>query len=227
MRGMGNTVELDGFLLSAISEFRARSSRESPEVDAVLRRLQNDPRAGKAIAAITDDVAVAASIVLCCVEAVELCSNFFRIIQTESALLARVSKLQQSVVDLSQFVTDLETPTVAAIEARVSLYPGEGDGLRYALQSIRRLIESRARVAAETPGRLGATRKTKTALAGETAALGWLGEGVERRTGLPHRAHVATLGEISLGLSKRLEDEVTEDRVKAARKTRKREWRAP
>jgi hypothetical protein len=75
------------------------------------------------------------------------------------------------------------------------------------------------RIATETQGRLGATRKVHFKRAAENAAIGWLAAEVRRLTGRPHHIAVAQLAGIIV------KAEISEDRVVNALRVRKREWR--
>ena len=94
-------------------------------------------------------------------------------------------------------------------------------------------LSTTQRVAKEDQMRFGATRKNGLAkgkpiasdlaetIAPQNAAIGWLAEGVRRVTGKAHLRIVADLAEVILRTS------LTLDRVRAAARTRDREWRRP
>jgi hypothetical protein len=84
---------------------------------------------------------------------------------------------------------------------------------------VKTVIRDRRRIAKETALRTGATRKT-SGDAADTAAVGWLAEGVRRACGKPHHVPAAALAGIVLGF------EVSVDQLREAERTRREhEWR--
>jgi hypothetical protein len=95
--------------------------------------------------------------------------------------------------------------------------------INHSIYVFKELIADRQRVASETILRFGATRKSARSNknAAQTAAIGWLAEAVERIAGRPLTRHAAVLAEATLAIR-----DITEDRVREALRTRRREWRA-
>ena len=86
-----------------------------------------------------------------------------------------------------------------------------------ALDRIAALIEERQQSTDRVLCEFGVNRKSHTKEAAETAAIGWLAEQVEDVFGKPCARQVAVLAEVALNI-----DEVTEDRVREALKSRRR-----
>jgi hypothetical protein len=103
-----------------------------------------------------------------------------------------------------------QSPHLVAYEKSAAYY-------REALDRISTLIDARQETADEAVRMLGATREAAARSAAETAAIGFLAEEVLDLTSKPFTAQVARLAEIALGI-----DDVSQDRVRAALKARRR-----
>lgn len=208
-------------LAEALRIARGAGAAADRSAAAVLDRLAADDRATKAVAKMTTDIEVACRIVRCCLMCETNCRDFTAMVAAEKAMPARLDGLAAAARSLDQFVIEMDAGPAHALAAYVALDPGEADYLRAAISTITGLIEGRRRVAAETLPRVGATNKYKEG--DETAAIGWLAEGIEAITGRPNYQHVATLAQITLKTK-----DVTDDRVRDALSTRRdRPWRRP
>jgi hypothetical protein len=186
---------------------------------AVLQRLFESNLAADAVAAITDDCRVILRILGACLDCELHCRVFNRDVTLELEMPKRLDALSQAVADLWAFIEELAAGPPHRLAAYVLLEPGDREYLGVALGRLKGLIEGRRRIAAETPLRMGATNKLREG--DETAAIGWLAEGIARVTGRPHYQHVARLAEVVL----RAKD-ITDDRVREALRTRRgRSWR--
>jgi hypothetical protein len=83
------------------------------------------------------------------------------------------------------------------------------------------LVEDRAKIAKQTPVRIGATRKSRGITAAENAGIGWLAASIKHITGQPHIIHACVLAETIFAIG-----EVSEDRLRGAyRNIDERDWR--
>ena len=97
-------------------------------------------------------------------------------------------------------------------------YEKGADYYQDALDRIAALIEERQQSTDRVLCEFGVNRKSHTKEAAETAAIGWLAEQVDDVFGKPCARHVAVLAEVALNI-----DEVSEDRVREALKSRRRQ----
>ena len=179
-----------------------------------------------------------------CYRAVDQLEMFHDLLAGERKAVEQLQRHRQSVADLRQFIAtaskshenpyvdwaSLETTTdpleVAELN-RTGVELGLGPphiayekGADYycdALDRIAALIEERQQSTDRVLCEFGVNRKSHTKEAAETAAIGWLAEQVDDVFGKPCARHVAVLAEVALNI-----DEVTEDQVRAALKTRRR-----
>ena len=210
----------------AIYRLKASPAPLDANALAVLARLHADDRTPDALAAITDQATVADRIVACCIQSDVMRRDFPRMVETERQMAPRYDRqpsrtdaLRKAVKDIDAFVAEVAVGPRNSLSAYIALQPGEGDHLRKALGLISGLIDARERVAAETLPRIGATNKSEGGA--DTAAIGWLAQGVKMITKQPHTRHVAVLAQAILD-----QPDVSEDRVRAALRSReKRDWR--
>jgi hypothetical protein len=187
----------------------------------VLSRLGRARTVVDAIAKISIDDRALHGILLSCIEAEDLDRNFHPLLERETAMLARLPGLMVAVNDLAEFVRVVQRPSISRLGATVS-DPGLGD-IEHGLYLMRNLIELRQRLAIETTGRIGATRKRGGRKAARVAALAWLGQGVERAMSRPHPRLAAVLAQAIFP-----EDAIDEGSLrKAAAKRQAKDWRLP
>jgi hypothetical protein len=190
----------------------------------VLRRLAEDKRAGRAFDAFHIGPEAGARIVLACIEADRLSRSFAGLLKLEKQMLGdrkkpgRLDRLGRSVRDLRNFLGEVGRGPGGPLSATIRYSDQDMAAATHGLNIVSDAISTRRRVAEETILRLGGTRKSK-GKAGETAAIGWLAEGVQRCCDRPHYRATADLAEVILGCV------VSLDRLRAAAQTRAREWR--
>jgi len=205
-------------LAQAIEQFRRSDLTDNAQ--AVLKRLLSDPRAGEAFSAIARNERDLTRLLQACVEADTLARTFAKSVEHCSAMPQRLATLRTALADIRVLLTETADPD-NPLAAAVRLLPPDDTTVKYALTRLERHFDATERVAAETFPRLGATRKTSIARAGETAAIGWLADAVRRIGGRPHTINAAAIAEIALGSGC-----VSEDRIREALRTRKqRDWR--
>jgi hypothetical protein len=159
-----------------------------------------------------------------CIAADELARSFSKRILGAQKAVSRMERLSEAVALLREFVKKLESD---------QFYPVIGDSnkaMHNGLYWIDDRIGTIRRLAKEDQLRLGATRSnglTKKSsandgtesIAPQNAAIGWLADGVRRITGKAHMKAVTELAKVILRTT------LTEDRVRAASRVRKRDWR--
>jgi hypothetical protein len=186
----------------------------------LIRRLEGSSEASAIFGQIDDDKNVKRLFILC-VEADCLFRTFEDRIREARDKQRKLDKYAEALVEIRRFLDDIDRPPRDRIEAFANPDPEEIRSERSALASVGGRIQQQKRIAAETPARLGATRKSHGRKAAETAAIGWIAEGVERITGHTNARLCADLAELVI------EGDVSLDRVDNAAETRQREWRAP
>lgn len=209
----------------AIKIIRQNSPAIPSDLKNLLDKIEGSTDTDKELRAVIEKLAYAdhgraVRLLRACYESGRLCDGFAHMVEAEKAMPERLAALRDALKLIDHFIVETDTPPFHPLAARVALEPGEADYLRTAISRIAGMVEARGRIAAETPPRLGATRKAKTENAEYTAAIGWLAESVERITDRPHLAETARLAELLFG------DEVDIGRVRHARRTRNRDWRA-
>jgi len=212
-------------LKDALATFRATAGDDlDPKAAAVLDRLAVDERAAGAFAELDLNEAGAAKILTACIQAEELRRTFQDHIdlhtKSEGGKGGWLVRLSKAVAELRRFVGQLDRPPDDRLSASLRYDPSIIEEMKRGLYYIDDAIKARRTIAKETIPRLGATRKSvDSGKAAETAAIGWLAEGVRRCCGRPHRRAAADLAEVVLGC------EVTIDRIREADRTRQRDWR--
>jgi hypothetical protein len=215
-----------GHLRVAINAYRAAAGDGLDEDGRkVLDRLVTGERAAEAAEAFAKfeaDDRAARMILKACIEADLLIRSFPDRLNTEQKSLSRLEQLDKSVADLSVFVSELNQNPPDRLAAYAKYGDDDFGAMKLGLHLVREAIKDRRRIAVETPLRIGATRNTKgkAGKAAETAAIGWLAEGVRRACGDPHHEAAAVLAEIALDCR------VSVDRlIEAERTRRERDWR--
>jgi hypothetical protein len=210
-------------LSDALFAYRAEAGDRLDAAAAVLDRLSRDDRAAAAFAELDLDEAGARKILTACIEADELHRNFEGHISTmldELRKDGRLDRLSKAIADLQCFAKELNRQPDDRLSASLIYDLFTISEMNHGLYCLNNAIEARRRIAKETVQRLGATRKKlNDGKAAETAAIGWLAEGVRRCCGRAHFRAAADLAEATLG------GEITIDRVREAWRTRQREWR--
>lgn len=143
----------------------------------------------------------------------------FRLWEGRSKQRGRQEDLSVALQKLQAFVdAEVAWEPTNWIASGVRVPEDEISRMKDGLVRIRKAVDFRGKMIKETALRIGATRKTQ-GKAADTAAIGWLAEGVQKITSAANEKLVAQLAEIILGST------VTAYRVHAAVRTRKREWR--
>jgi hypothetical protein len=203
-----------------IAKYLAETANE-PEPDEhgrrVLNRIAADCRAHDALNAIAKTSDKIWKLISLCMYAELLARKFPKLLAEERGMVERLRRHQQSVEDLRQFLDQAIRWHEDPIVDWLAIPEQESAAYRDALTGIAALIELRQRTAEETVLRLGATRKSTSKSAAETAAIGWLADWVVHLTGKPFAQQVAFLAEVALDIG-----EVSEDRVRGALKARRR-----
>jgi len=193
-------------LKDALAAFRAAAGDDlDPKAAAVLDRLAVEERAAGAFAELDLNEAGAAKILTTCIQAGELSRTFKDHADLRTTMLGgggkggRLDQLGKAVAELRRFVGELDRPPDDRQSASLRYDdPSIIEQMKRGLYYIDDAIKARRTIAKETTPRLGATRKSVDAgKAAETAAIGWLAEGVRRCCRRPHRRAAADLAEVS------------------------------
>jgi len=217
----GAPIERDGCLRRAVAQYEAANADAIDEQSrSVLDRLIADKRAVDAFATFDVDENGAQRLLLACIETDELVRNFHRMVADEKHILSRLEHLDHCISDLRSFVDDTEAGPRDRLSAMIQHHADTIPHIRNSLHVLHDDIAARRRIALESHARFGATRKSRDGA--ETAAVGWLAEGVRRICGKPHSKAAADLAEALLGC------EVSEERLREAERTRRsRNWQLP
>lgn len=213
-----------GRLADFIGAFRAAPGLDKAAA-AVLDRLLKDDRASEIVDKIADDDRAICRILWACIEAEQVARTFHTRVKAGREALEKRRKREAALALLREFVDQAtkEPGPADLLSARIVLDEGDLAAARRGLYTVEWMIRARARIAAETPPRIGATRKTASRKNAEAAAIWWLSEGIRGACGQPHNAHVAVLAEIALDIG-----EVDVEHVRKLRRSRQdRDWRAP
>jgi hypothetical protein len=210
-------------LRAAIKAYRESAGNSIDENgQKVLDRLvtgDDAAEATKAFAKFKADARAARMILTTCIEADRLNRSFSDRLNTETESLSRLEELDKSVANLSAFVSELNQGPTDRLAAYATYGDDDLGSMKLGLHLVKEAVKDRRRIANETILRIGATNKTQ-GKAAETAAIGWLEEGVRRACGKPHHEATALLAQIAMGCN------VSVDRLIEAGRTRiKREWR--
>jgi hypothetical protein len=214
-------------LKKALTAYRAlQGDRLDPQAIAVLDRIAQDRDAATAFAKLKVNDRTASNILTACIEGDELARTFGKRIELEREILGgkgkkgRLKMLDKALADLRLFLRTLEKAPADRLSAFIRYDPADLATIRRGLYLIADAIAGRRRIAEETILRVGATRKTyDSGKAAKTAAIGWIAEGVRNNCGRPNTSVAASLTVAPLGC------EVTEERLREAARTRKRDWR--
>jgi hypothetical protein len=202
-----------------IAEFQTAAADNLDEDERLLvQRIAGSVNAPAIFAKVKCDIAVRRLLSLC-VEVHFLAAHFNQLIANAQNALDRESSDRRATSDIEQLLRDTQAP---ALNRMTAYEPPDRDKIELenaALRSIKDRLALRTRIARETILRLGATRKSRGRKAAETAAIGWMAEGVKRITKATNARLAADLAELVLGC------DVSLDRVDNAADTRKREWR--
>jgi hypothetical protein len=220
----------DRFCTANVASFDENAKR-------VLGRLKADDRVPEALAAIAKSESDLNRLLSGCLESDELLRTFGETLNKERRIIEQAKRLQLNLEELKTFfdeelwsydhakigATLKDRTYIDRLSARISIDNQDIQMINHSIYVFKELIADRQRVASETILRFGATRKSARTNrnAAQTAAIGWLAEAVERIAGRPLTRHAAVLAEATLAIR-----DITEDRVREALRTRRREWRA-
>jgi hypothetical protein len=203
-----------------IAEYLAETANE-PEPDEhgrrVLNRIGADPRAHEALNASGKTRDKIWKLISLCIYAELVAREFPKLLTEERGMVERLDRHQRSVEDLKQFLDQAVMWRKNPIVDWLAIPEQENVANRDALNRIAALTDLRRRTVDDVVLRLGATRKSASKSAAETAAIGWLADWVAHLTGKPFAQQVAILAEVALDIG-----EVSEDRVRGALKARRR-----
>jgi hypothetical protein len=208
-------------------------------------RFTNDSRVLRAIGKITEDPSAQASIMRACEQADHLRQVWNEKIEAERAICSaggRLDRLDKALLLLNDFIKEIvDNKSAGMLDAQVIYDSHSVATMKRGLYLLSNCIAGRRRIAKETLLRLGATRETGTSRSrsskaktsgitrksrtrgspAETAAIGWLAEGIRRACGRPHLDASLDLFAIIVG------HEITADRINEAMRTRReRSWHA-
>lgn len=208
------------------SEVRAVRSDLTKSDQALLDRMLADKRTVKRFEQLDAHGPHCWKILKACLQANELLQDFDDIIKRVRAKLGdskrsgELEQLQHTVRRLKAFIkAEISTKPTGWLLARTCTPPESIARMLDGLSLLEGAIQSSTNVAKETRLRIGATRKVKGKAAAETAAIGWLAEGVKSATGKANEEIVVELATLIVGR------EVSIERVHEAARTRGREWR--
>jgi len=191
-----------------------------PPMRRVLKRLAGDERARTAISAITKTAGEVWELADLCMDAERTMRTFHQVLTEEREMVERLHRHRQSVEDLREFIGQVSKHPDHPGVGWVAIGTTEEKRFHTALNRIAALIELRQETADIAIVDLGVTRKSAAKTAAETAAIGWLADFVASYFNKPFALQVAILAEVAFGIG-----EVSEDRVREARKARKRRYR--
>jgi hypothetical protein len=236
---MVNSLRLgvEAQLRNAIGAYLAGQDHLDEFAREVLSRLGSDLDAAKAFAKLKlKDESDERIILSTCIAADALARSFSKRIADVEETLSRMARFSEAVATLRTFVEQIASKRNDPLASEMLSFriydpPGSIEAMQRGLYLMAGRIEMSHRAAQEDALRFGATRNTGLAesrsiesesaetTARQNAAIGWLAEGVRRVTGKANLASVADLAQVILRTS------LTEDRVRAAARTREREWR--
>jgi hypothetical protein len=201
-----------------IREYLARKPDDCDQHERrVLNRIAADHRAHAAINAVTKSTDEIWHLVAICIDAEMVMRKFRVVLNEERDTVERLRRHRQSVEDLKNFLDQAAKWSEHPMVFWLAVSEQESTAYRDTLNRIAALIERRQQTAEEVALQLVVTRKSATKSAAETAAIGWLAEHVAHTFDKPFAQEVAILAEVALGIG-----EVSEDRVRAALKPRRR-----
>jgi len=225
---MKSNTQMEGrqILKATLQAFCAAQPKLGQREQALLARLEAAGPAQDAFALVPEP-GRAAALLSTILQAAELQADFgLHIARAKRDLGSRtrrgeLERCEKALSALRTYLSELQTGSVGWIQAQTIESPESLVRISAGLTALEDLVGAQRRIAQETLKRLGATRKANGRQAATLAALGWLADGVKRLTDRPHRNHVAALARVVLRVR------VSEDQIRAAERTRKREWRMP
>jgi hypothetical protein len=213
-------------LVTAVNAIKKSNPDFSDRDNRAIGRLFATGKASEAYAYLPNQQA-ADSLTWAYIEAVEIRRTFDAEVAKSRRLLGTVKqqgqldRLKSGLVAVEVFFRDLQRQPVGWVVSQQTVPAGELGNLFRSLLSARDLLEQQRRIALETPGRLGATRKLAPGAA-DLASIAWLAQEILKSTGKPNRRAVKLLAEVVL------QREVKEDQVRKAEQRRLgRAWRQP
>ena len=145
-----------------------------------------------------------------CAQAIQNRDKFFVRLAREKAWAGKAEEVIAATQYLKEIIEDLSKPD-DSLSAYVGVDVTQREFYFQALNEIVILAKARHRVAKETPGRIGATRKSQQKKAAENAAIGWLAASIKRITGSAHTLPSCYIAEALLGIK-----EIPEARLRGA-----------
>jgi hypothetical protein len=202
-----------------IAQFQSEAGETLDEGEKLLiERIAANPEAPSIFGPIENDK-MAKRLLRLCIEAYAVSINFHSMIEEAQRTLEKTPIYEQAIAEFQQLLKETQETLLNRLTARVLPDRDRIMGERQALRSMQHRVADQARIAKETILRLGATRKWHGETASQTAAIGWIAEGVEGITKKTDARLSADLAELVFDC------DVTLDRVDNAAETRKREWR--
>ena len=196
--------------------------RISEHERCVIDRIAGNDRAQVAISTIAKTDSKILELVQLCVQAELRMRTFHQSLSEKRETFKGLRRHRESVKELRKFVAES-----FRIILNWPVPEGETE-CQQALDHIDALIRLREQAAKSAKSDIGATRKIGVAgvnkesvakTAAETAAIGWLGEGVRNDFGKPFAPQIAILAEVAFGLDL---GAVSAFRVREALRTRRR-----
>jgi hypothetical protein len=214
MKKMGPTPTEIEALRQHVKHYRF-DNQDSP----IPGQLAASDRALKAIAELSLSERQLNKLLLSCIQSVLDFQSFDARLAQISAVLRKSPALHRSIDDLRQLVREVSAPPPDLLSASIYVSREENEWLLRALSELQHIVDYRAKVARQTRGRIGATRKSSNKNAAENAGIGWLGASIKKITGRPHVRQACALAEILFGIR-----EVREDRLIGASKNVEADW---
>ena len=185
----------------AIAAWRAKGLEPDGFAKDVVGRLTKDRRAAEAFAILNLPSELAAIVVSDCIKA-ELNARTFMVRLAREAAIQKLLRTADDGLKACAELLAQATGPRDALQAFVTFNEGEPQALLRGLNDWKSFIDGRRRIAQETPGRVGATRKRtgKHLQAGQRAAIYWIADGVRRLAKRPHYDAVGMLAEVVLEL---------------------------
>lgn len=214
----GSKLDITTRFQKLITEFREMEDLDTDET-RLTQRLVDNIEAAKRFAMVEDDSDIK-RLLLVCVEADCLARTFRHRVEEARNTPRKSERYDRAISDIERLLKETQRP----IRDRLAAYVlPDNDRIHMELQalaSIQDRVRTQRFIAAQTLLRLGATRKCRSKIAAETAAIGWIADGVKRITKKTNARLCADLAELVLGC------DVSLDRVHNAAETHERDWRA-
>ncbi len=208
-------------LRAAINSIRANLCLDEHAL-LMLARLEKDEHGlvSEAFAEFEGDDASRQVIIYDCIQAEILSRTSQARFASEKDKSEKIAHALSSIENVMLLVAELEAEKPDSLDGRITFDAKSWSAVKGELQFLQDKLQARKRIADETPGRLGATRKIKNrGKAATTVAIGWLAEGIRGASGRPHLVAAAQLASVVL------DREISPEQMREAEKTRRRDWR--